>query len=183
MRTTVLNHFHTFHPEANAEIARLAKEEARIQVARARRGDVDPDMPVNRRRASERPQDLDAELADVRAKIDEQKAIVESGVVRLVVHGLPRGKRGGKRNTFRRMLAEHPPREGDVLDARLGYNSDTFGDELIQACILRTENLAGEPVENEWDKWADDMTDGQWEEIFRTCMSLNTEGNPTVFPR
>jgi hypothetical protein len=83
---------------------------------------------------------------------------------------------------------EHPPREGDALDTQLGYNSDTFGDALIQASILETRALApdgtsGDPVPNEWDKWADEMTDGQWEELFTACLDLNKSGNPTLFPR
>ena len=37
MRTRVLNHFHTFHLEAQAELNRLAAEEARLTLALARR--------------------------------------------------------------------------------------------------------------------------------------------------
>ncbi|QNN50139.1 hypothetical protein H9L10_03525 [Phycicoccus endophyticus] len=111
----------------------------------------------------------------MRAQMDAHKATIASGVVRIVIKGLTRGE-------FRRLLVEHPPREDDPLDVRLGYNSDTFGDALIQACILHTENLDGEPVENRWPDWADDMTNGQWEEVFRACMDLTNEGAP-AFPR
>ncbi|HJY33547.1 MAG TPA: hypothetical protein VJ260_01780 [Vicinamibacterales bacterium] len=174
MRTRVLNHFHTFHPDAQAEHDRLALEEKRLARELARSGD-DDEQPV-RRRMSEPAEDIDAQLADVRAKIDEQKAIIASGVVRIVIKGLTRGE-------FRRLLTEHPPRDGDDLDAQLGYNSDTFGDALVTASIVRTENLDGEPVENEWATWADDMTNGQWEEVFTACLKLTNDGQPNTFPR
>lgn len=175
MRTTVLNHFHAFHPEAQAEFNRLAKEEERITTMIARRGEVDLDEPPKRQRASEPPEDLEGDLEAVRAELDEQRKIIASGVVRLVIKGLTRGE-------FRRLMVEHPPREDDEWDQQVGYNVDTFGDALIQASILRTESLDGEPVENEWDEWADDMTEGQWEEVFRACLKITKDGNP-VFPQ
>ena len=55
-------------------------------------------------------------------------------------------------------------------------------DAFVKACILRTENLDGEPVPNEWSAWADEMTNGQWEEVLRACFKLTNEGEP-VFPQ
>lgn len=171
MRTTVLNHFHTFHPDAQAEHDRLAQEEKRLTTAKARAGDE----PPKRQRMALPPEDLEGQLADVRAQIEEQKAIIASGVVRLHIKGLTRGE-------YRRLLVEHAPRDGDPLDRQLGYNADTFGDAMILACIVRTESLDGETVENQWAEWADGMTNGQWEEVFRACLSLTNDPAP-VFPR
>ena len=89
----------------------------------------------------------------------------------IVIKGLTRGER-------RRLLIEHAPREDDDLDAQVGYNADTFGDALIQACIVRTETLDGVTVENEWAVWADQTTNGQWEEVFRACLTLPTRAPP-----
>ena len=130
---------------------------------------------------SQPAEDIDAQLADVRAKMDEQRAVIASGVVRLVLQALPRKE-------FRRILTENPPREGVDLDKRLGYNTDTFSEALIPPSILETRALApdgnsGDPVPNEWDKWADEMNDGQYGEIFEACMGLNTAGNPNIFPQ
>lgn len=169
MRTQVLNHFHTFHPDAQAEHDRLAREEQRLTRLIAREGD--DEQP--RQRMSETAPDYAAELEEVRARIAEQKAVIASGVVRVHIKGLTRGE-------FRRMLTAHPPREGDPLDAQLGYNSDTFGDALISACIIRTENLDGETVPNEWATWADDMTNGQWEEFFTACLKLTNDPAPSL---
>lgn len=180
MRTKVLNHFHTFHPDAQAEFNRLAAEEKRLTRAMAREPEpADGPAPVRLdgrpRRLSDPPVNLEAELADVRAKMDEQRKIISSGVVRIIIKGLTRGE-------FRRLLTAHPPRQGDPLDSKVGYNADTFGDALIKACILRTEDLDGNTVPNEWDQWADEMTNGQWEDVFTACLRLTNDPEP-VFPR
>ena len=180
MRTKVLNHFHTFHPEAQEALDRLAAEEKRLTRAMAREPEpTDGPAPVRLdgrpRRLSEPPENLDAKLADVRAKMDEQRKIIASGVVRIIIKGLTRGE-------FRRLLTAHHPRENDSLDAKVGYNADTFGDALIKACILRTEDLNGNPVPNLWDEWADEMTNGQWEDVYTACMKLTNDPEP-VIPR
>ena len=169
MRTAVLHHFHTFHPEAQAEFDRLAHEEKRMALALARRGED----PPPRRRASDPPDSTEADLAAVRAAMDAQRAIIASGVVAITVKGL-------SRREYRRMRSDHPPRDGEDLDQRVGYNADSFGDALIQACIVSTADLDGTPVPNEWDAWADDMTNGQWEDVFAACMRLSTDGNPSL---
>ena len=180
MRTKVLNHFQTFHPDAQEEFNRLAAEEKRLTRAMAREPEpTDGPAPVRLdgrpRRLSEPPVNLEAELADVRAQMDEQRKIISSGVVRIIIKGLTRGE-------FRRLLTAHPPRQGDDLDTKVGYNADTFGDALIKACILRTEDLNGNPVPNDWGQWADEMTNGQWEDVFTACMKLTNDPEP-VFPR
>lgn len=177
MRTKVLTHFHTFHPEAQAELDRLAAEEKRLTLALARRGETDE--PPKKQRASAPAENLEADLERVRAAMDEQRRVIASGVVEITIKGLTRRE-------FRRLFVEHPPREDDDLDARLGYNGDTFGDALIKACIVATrahELNGGGDVPNEWDAWADDMTNGQWEEVFRACLKLTNDGQPAVFPR
>ena len=172
MRTRVLNHFHTFHPDAQARFNELVEQERRITLEQARSSEVDE---APRQRMSAKARDFDAELADVRAQMDEQREVIKSGVVRIHIKGLTRGE-------FRRLLVEHPPREDDGHDVKVGYNVDTFGEALIQACIIRTDDLDGDPVPNEWDVWADEMTNGQWEEVFRACLSLTNEGAP-AFPQ
>lgn len=171
MRTRVLNHFHTFYPDAQAEHDRLALEEKRL--TRLLAAQDSDEEPPKRRRMSEPAEDVNEALAAVREALQVQRDVIASGVVRIVVKGLTRGE-------FRRLLVAHPPREGDDLDERLGYNGDTFGDALIRACIVRTDSLDGEPVENRWDEWADEMTNGQWEEVFRACLKLTNDGEPSL---
>ena len=173
MRTTVLNYFHTFHPEATEKVRELAAEDQRLATAIARRGEVDLDEPPKRRRASEARDDFEAQREVVAAQIAEQQDIIKSGVVRIVIKGLTRGE-------FRRLLTEHGPREDVPEDERVGYNVDTFGEALIAACIVGTQDQHGKEVPNEWDKWADDMTNGQWEEIFIACLKLTNDGSPSL---
>jgi hypothetical protein len=174
MRTLILHHFHTFYPDLEREVEELAAQDKALATAQARRGDPDAEQP--KRRASEPAVDLDAEREAVKAKIAENVAKRSSGIVRLIFTAK-------NRKEFRRLVTEHPPREDDPLDAQTGFNVDTFGDALIKACLTRCENLDGKKVTNRWDKWADEMTDGQWEEIFRKVLKLNRDGNPTTFPR
>ena len=171
MRTRVHTHTHTFHDEAEEEFARLAQEEKRLTRVKASQ----PDEGAPRRRMSEPAEDVDAALADVRAKMAEQQSILDSGRVRITFKGLTRGE-------FRRLLTAHPPREGDRLDQAVGYNGDTFLDAFVSSSIVATHNLAGDPVENEWPKWGDEMTNGQWEKILKLCQELTNSGEPT-FPR
>ena len=176
MRTKIINHFHTFHPEAQAELSRLAAEEKRLTLTLARRGEDNDTDPPRKRRASEPAEDIPGELVRVRAAMDEQRAVVASGVVRITIKGLTRGE-------FRRLHAANPPRDGDALDQQLGYDSDHFGEALIRASILSTTDLDGNPVPNEWDRWADDMTNGQWDEMFRACLALTNDGQPALYPQ
>lgn len=172
MRTRVLNYFHTFHPEAQAEHDRLAREDARLALEQARQPEV-PAEDRPKRRMSEKSRDVEAERAQVQAALAEQAEVIKSGVVRIHIKGLTRSE-------FRRLLIAHPAREDDQLDAQVGYNVDSFGEALIEACIIRTEDLDGNPVPNEWGAWADEMTNGQWEEVFRACLSLTNEGTPSL---
>ncbi|NCD23921.1 MAG: hypothetical protein EOL90_13440, partial [Spartobacteria bacterium] len=96
MRTKVLNHFHTFHPEAQEEFTRLAAEEKRLTRAMAREPEP-TDGPDTLRLDGTRPRRLsepsrsdwiETELADVRAEMDEQRKIIASGVVRIIIKGL-----------------------------------------------------------------------------------------------
>lgn len=179
MRTLVLHHFHTFYPDLEREVEELAAEDKRLATAIARRGEIDPDAPKPKRRASEPPEpaeDLDAQRAEVKAKIAANIEKRKTGIVRLIFTAK-------NRKEFRRLVTEHPPREDDPLDMRTGFNVDTFGDIMIKACLTRCENLGGKTTKNQWDKWADEMTDGQWEEIFLKVLALNRDGNPTTFPR
>lgn len=168
----VLTHFHTFHPDAQAEFNRLVGEEKALTRALAS-GPEAVRMDGNRQRMSE--PGTETRLAEVRAKMDEQRQIIGTGAVRITLTGLPRG-------AYRALLTQHPPRPDVELDGRVGYNTDTFGDALIRACILGTHNLDGQPVPNQWDQWADEMTDGQWEEVYTEALALQRRGNP-VFPQ
>lgn len=171
MRTDFVNYFHTFYPEAQAELDELIAREKRLTRMKARQPEGE-DAP--KRRMSDPAPNPDAELDEVRAGIEKARKKILSGVVRLHLKGLGRGE-------FRALLSEHPPRDEEPHDKTVGYNVDTFGEALIAKCLFRTESVAtGREVKNRWDEWADEMTDGQWEEVFAACLRLTQSGNPAL---
>ena len=160
--TRTITHFHTFYPDVQAEIDRLLAEDRRLAAAEA-----DGQPP---RRMSER----ESPRATIAARLAELRATIASGAVRITLAGIPRRQ-------YRAILTANPPRPDVDMDQKLGYNSDTFGEHLIAASIVSVTDMAGEPVENRWDDWADQMTDGQWMEVFTAALALQRQGNP-VFP-
>ncbi len=174
MRTKVFTFFSDY--EAVEELGHATAKEKRLSLALARRGSVDVDAPPKRRRMSEKLEDLDGQIDEARTEIQERLAAVESTMVRIVVKGLNRGE-------FRRLMIEHPPREGDRLDAEVGYNGDTFPDAFMQACIVRTDDNAGNPIKNEWTRWADEMVQGDWNEIFQGSLNLSMKATGNPLPR
>ena len=105
--------------------------------------------------------------------LDQLRKELAGNAVKLTFEAMPR-------RAYRDLLATHAPRPGEDLDNKVGYNVDTFGDALLQAAIIATTNLEGQPVPNEWDTWADDMSDGAWQEMFRLVLTLQRAGNPSL---
>lgn len=173
MRTRTLTFFTDY--DTVEEYGRLINEEKALSLALARRSEVPPEERP-KTRMSEKPEDLKGKLAKVRADLEDARAAVEESMVCLTMTGL-------NRKEFRRLMVEHPPRDDDHLDLQVGYNGDTFPDALIQRCIVRVDNNSGEPIDNEWDRWADEMPQGDWEEIFSKTMALSTARSPQTLPQ
>lgn len=161
--TKTILYRHTFHPEAEAELVTLTNEDARLEQAekRPQRASVKTTPAMRRAEIAERTLEL--------------HALLTSGDVLLHFTALPRGD-------YRTLITANMPRKGDPEDEAAGYDVDHFPEALIRACLDKVTTLDGEPVENRWDEWADQMTDGQWEEIYLTVLSLNRRGS-TAFPR
>ena len=106
-------------------------------------------------------------------RLDQLRQRLASNAVKLTFEAMPR-------RAYRDLLATHTPRPGDDMDARVGYNTDTFGDALLQAAITATTDLDGNPIPNDWDAWADEMSDGAWQEMFRLVLALQKAGNPSL---
>jgi hypothetical protein len=58
------------------------------------------------------------------------------------------------------LMAEHPPRDGNEDDRRLGYNPETFYPAIIRACCYAIKQ-DGETLQ------ASDLTDEDWQHLFR----------------
>lgn len=87
----------------------------------------------------------------------------ERGVT-LAVTAIPRRK-------FRALMADHPPRSGNEDDADAGFNVDTFGDDLVPACIT-TEF----PSIADRDALLDSLSDAQWGRLVSAAVSANIGG-------
>lgn len=74
------------------------------------------------------------------------------------------------------LLAEHPPRDGNDLDRRLGFNTDT----LYEAIVRRAW---AEPVIDpaDLDLLLDRLNDGQFNELADAAFSVNTRGAVVPF--
>lgn len=106
-------------------------------------------------------------------RLDRLRKELADNAVRITFEALPR-------RAYRDLLAAHAPRPGEDLDNKVGYNTDTFGDALLQSAIIATTDLDGNPVPNQWDVWADAMSDGAWQEMFRLVLTLQRAGNPSL---
>lgn len=105
-----------------------------------------------------------------RKEMDTVAADIAAGQVLVTVSGVSRGQ-------YRDLLKQHPPKDGDELDKRVGYNMDTFGGGLIRAATLSAVDAAGKPVPLDVDAWIDDdegVAAGDFERWFRACLELQT---------
>lgn len=83
---------------------------------------------------------------------------------------------------FGRLMAQHPPREGDPFDKETGFNTDTFDRALMDAAITKVVDGHGEPVEGfHWADVADEISFGQFQTIIKLALSLNTSQTAVPF--
>ena len=135
----------------------LASRERRLVVERER-AETGKRTPITRK------------INAVRKEMDALAADVASGQITVTVSGVSRG-------AYRDLLKQHPPKPGDELDKRVGYDMDTFGGGLIRAATLSAVDAAGKPVPLDVDAWIDDdegVAAGDFERWFRAALELQT---------
>jgi hypothetical protein len=74
------------------------------------------------------------------------------------------------RKRWPRLLAEHPPREGNEDDARFGMHFENFMTVLIKESTVSPVLDA-----EDWDGLFEAITDGQWELLTSTLWHLNRD--------
>lgn len=83
---------------------------------------------------------------------------------------------------FARLMAAHPPREGDPFDKETGFNTDTFDRALMDAAITKVVDGHGNPVEGfQWADVVDEISFGQFQTIIKLALSLNTSQTAVPF--
>lgn len=72
------------------------------------------------------------------------------------------------RHDWTRFLMEHPPRSGNDLDARVGYNQETFLPALIRRCLV-------DPAlsDDQWAKLDAVLTDAQFDMLSSAAWGIN----------
>lgn len=147
------------HSDLVAEAAALRAEEKRLALAAARTGD-----------------DIDPRASEVQARIAELEQHIAEGQIHVRVRTLGHGQ-------YRNLLKNHPPKSDDEIDAKVGYDVDTFGAALIRAVTVNAVDHAGELVDLDLDTLLDDdegVSPYDFEQWFRTGLALQTQGGNRV---
>lgn len=147
------------HSDLVAEAAALRAEEKRLALAAARTGDgEDPRVP------------------EIQARLAELEQHIAKGQIHVRVRTLGHGQ-------YRNLLKNHPPKPDDELDAKFGYDMDTFGAALIRAVTVNAVDHAGDLVDLDLDALLDDdegVSPYDFEQWFRTALALQTQGGNRV---
>lgn len=134
---------------------------------------------VTERERAEKRTPFTRQIAAVRKELDDVAADIASGQITVTVEGLSRGK-------YRQLITAHPPKDGDKLDERVGYNMDTFGADLLRAATTAATDADGNPVPLDVDAWVDDdngVAAGDFERWFRTALAQQTQPVDVSPPR
>lgn len=73
------------------------------------------------------------------------------------------------RKTWRRLLAENPPRDDSEIDERLGANADSFGEAIVSACLASPSFSTDE----ERDAFLDSLSEAQFGRLEMSAFELN----------
>lgn len=78
--------------------------------------------------------------------------------------------RAKSRKDFRQFLVTHAPREGNADDRAMGFNIDTYFDDLVRESIV-------DPVlsEEQWEALSEALTANQWMHLQNAAVELNQD--------
>lgn len=104
-------------------------------------------------------------------KMQALRVEMQEHTLTLKLHALPRRK-------WTALMAAHPPREDDKVDAVTGLNRDTFYDAMVRACVV-------EPVldEDDWSGLDEKLSDGQWQALTNAAWAVNARDFDVPFLR
>lgn len=146
--------------EAAAETAKERIIEARLKAgSSARIGDEAPAI------AAQIGDDPD--LTAAAEAYDEFVAAAAERGVKVVVKNLPGRK-------WRALVAEHPPREGNLEDEEWGWNVPALGDAVVAPSVV---SINGQAVQDA-EAHVDAMTDGDFSRVYSAVRRLNTGRGP-----
>lgn len=113
---------------------------------------------------------LTTAINELRERMAELKTAIEAGQIMLTVTALPSTK-------YRNLLKNHPPRDGDEFDQKVGYNEETFIVPFLTATTVAARDADEGDVPLDIETWLDE-DDGldpvdtlRW---FNTALGLQT---------
>lgn len=99
---------------------------------------------------------------EVAARIEELEQRMLADSVRFRVRGVGR-------RAWTKLLAEHPPREGNDSDRGLGVNMETFFDAIVRASVIEPQL-----TDEQWGELLDDaLTDAQFQALADAAWAVN----------
>lgn len=84
--------------------------------------------------------------------------------------------RSVSRSQLMNLIAEHPPREGDVADEAVGFNRDTYHEALVRASVVEPELSPAD-----WDELDGILTPGQWTRLMAAANELSMASGHVPF--
>ena len=147
----------TFKPRTFAVTIYQGDDEAKL---------LDLGRRIERARAQESTAGprLNHETSEVSALVAEHNEAVDKAEKRAVVvtlQALPRP-------TWRALVAEHKPREGNDTDEAVGVNEDTFAEALVPVSIVSVK-----PSQGDQGDFLAALSDAQYGELYAAAFYLN----------
>jgi hypothetical protein len=138
------------------------------------------DDAITKARRTEKDRDRLTGNPEIRRMVDEIRSLeadMEAETAEFTLQALPK-------NVWKAMLAGHPARDGNDLDAQAGVNIETFWDAVLTyvdsdrgVATIVGVTKAGEPVDfdpaADWVELADEMTDQQYTSFANVAQLLN----------
>lgn len=87
---------------------------------------------------------------------------------------------------YMNLLKRNLPREDDEIDARLGYNCDTFAGDLLRKATIAAKDGNGKKIQLDLDTWLDEedgIGAGDFQAWFTAAHNLQTGSNANFFGR
>lgn len=82
---------------------------------------------------------------------------------------------------YARLLADHPPRQGDEYDARMGFNTDTFEQPLMAPSVTDVRDVHGASTGEAWADIVDHLGFSSYQEIVVGTIGLNNARDAVPF--
>lgn len=99
----------------------------------------------------------------IAAEKDAYVEQVASDAPKVVLEGI-------SERTVQRLRDDHPPRKGNDLDERAGYNREEFASALVRACLVEPE-----VTDEQWEEFVEEASAGRMQTLFEHATEVTGE--------